>query len=235
MNVAASHGLARAKTSIKTVLFAALVLLVVLFVVSIVWKGKTAFSAYSTAIGQKDFDQGANRFIKGLFEVLMERLATNNGLQGADPAPGALFAEIEKRRNAVKSDFEPGLAALAQYDFPNKSVLLQELQAALDKANDFRKRADAALKQGRDQRDETLRKTFIPVMTDSVNAALKVWFSALYTTAKSDPQLALLASIKEIGWQMRDWSGKERSNVASSIAAGAALTPDMILANALRI
>ncbi len=232
MNVAASHGLARAKTSIKTVLFAALVLLVVLFVVSIVWKGKTAFSAYSTAIGQKDFDQGANRFIKGLFEVLMERLATNNGLQGADPAPGALLAEIEKRRNAVKSDFEPGLAALAQYDFPNKSVLLQELQAALDKANDFRKRADAALKQGRDQRDETLRKTFIPVMTDSVNAALKVWFSALYTTAKSDPQLALLASIKEIGWQMRDWSGKERSNVASSIAAGAALTPDMILANA---
>jgi len=232
MNVAASHGLARAKTSIKTVLFAALGLLVVLFVVSIVWKGKTAFSAYSTAIGQKDFDQGANRFIKGLFEVLMERLATNNGLQGADPAPAALLAEIEKRRNAVKSDFEPGLAALAQYDFPNKSVLLQELQAALDKANDFRKRADAALKQGRDQRDETLRKTFIPVMTDSVNAALKVWFSALYTTAKSDPQLALLASIKEIGWQMRDWSGKERSNVASSIAAGAALTPDMILANA---
>src|SRR6195256_1884796 len=31
---------------------------------------------------------------------------------------------------------------------------------------------------------------------------------------------------------MRDWAGKERSNVASSIAAGAALTPDMIAANA---
>ncbi len=91
---------------------------------------------------------------------------------------------------------------------------------------------DAALKQGRDQRDETLRKTFIPVVTDSVNAALKVWFSALYTTAKNDPQLAVLASIKEIGFQMRDWAGKERSNVASSIAAGAALTPDMIAANA---
>jgi methyl-accepting chemotaxis protein len=232
MNVAASHGLAPARTSIKTVLFAALGVLAVLFVASIVWKGKSTFSAYSTAVAQKEFDRGANRFIKGLFEVLMERLATNNGLQGAEPAPAAVLAEIEKRRNAVKNDFEPGLAALAQYDFPNKSALMQELQAALDKANDFRKRADAALKQGRDQRDETLRKTFIPVMTDSVNAALKVWFSALYTTAKNDPQLALLASIKEIGWQMRDWSGKERSNVASSIAAGAALTPEMILANA---
>jgi methyl-accepting chemotaxis protein len=232
MNVAASHGLAPARASIKTVVFAALGVLALLFVASIVWKGKSTFSAYSTAVAQKEFDRGANRFIKGLFEVLMERLATNNGLQGADPAPAAVLAEIEKRRNAVKNDFEPGLAALAQYDFPSKSALMQELQAALDKANDFRKRADAALKQGRDQRDETLRKTFIPVMTDSVNAALKVWFSALYTTAKSDPQLALLASIKEIGWQMRDWSGKERSNVASSIAAGAALTPDMILANA---
>jgi len=232
MNVAASHGLAPARTSIKTVLFAALGVLAVLFVASIVWKGKSTFSAYSTAVAQKEFDRGANRFIKGLFEVLMERLATNNGLQGADPAPAAVLAEIEKRRNAVKADFDPGLAVLAQRDFPNKSVLMQELQAALDKVNDFRTRADAALKQGRDQRDETLRKTFIPVVTDSVNAALKVWFSALYTTARNDPQLALLASIKEIGWQMRDWSGKERSNVASSIAAGAALTPDMILANA---
>jgi methyl-accepting chemotaxis protein len=232
MNVAASHGLAPARTSIKTVLFAALGVLAVLFVASIVWKGKSTFSAYSTAVAQKEFDRGANRFIKGLFEVLMERLATNNGLQGADPAPAPVLAEIEKRRNAVKADFDPGLAVLAQRDFPNKSALMQELQAALDKVNDFRTRADAALKQGRDQRDETLRKTFIPVVTDSVNAALKVWFSALYTTAKNDPQLAVLASIKEIGFQMRDWAGKERSNVASSIAAGAALTPDMILANA---
>jgi methyl-accepting chemotaxis protein len=213
-------------------LFGALGLLAVLFVGSIVWKGKTTLVAYTDAVGQKEFDQGANRFIKGLFEVLMERLATNNGLQAADPAAAPVLAEIEKRRSAVKKDFDAGLAALAQRDFPNKQALMQDLQAALGKANDFRQRADSALKQGRDQRDETLRKTFIPVITDSVNAALKVWFSALYTTAKNDPQLASLASIKEIGWQMRDQAGKERSNVASSIAAGAALTPDMLTANA---
>jgi len=221
-----------AKKSIKTVLFSALGLLAMLFVAAITWKGNATLATYAAAVGQKEFDRGGNRFIKGLFEVLMERLATNNGLQGADPAPAVVVAEIEKRRNTVKSDFDPGLAVLAQRDFPNKPVLMQELKAALDKANDFRTRADAALKQGRDQRDETLRKTFIPVMTGSVNAALKVWFSALYINAKSDPQLAVLASIKEVGWQMRDWAGKERSNVASSITAGAALTPEMISANA---
>jgi methyl-accepting chemotaxis protein len=218
--------------SIKSVLFAALGLLAMLFVAAIMWKGHGTLSTYMSAVGQKEFDRGANRLIKGLFEVLMERLATNNGLQGADPAPAAVVAEIEKRRAAVKADFDPGLAVLAKRDFPNKPALMQELQAALDKANDFRKRADAALKLGRDQRDEALRKTYIPVVTDSVNAALKVWFSALYTTAKNDPQLARLASIKEIGFQMRDWAGKERSYVSSSIAAGAALTPDMISANA---
>jgi hypothetical protein len=93
-----------AKSSIKTILFGALGVLVVLFVGSTLWKAKTAFTAYSAAVGQKEFDEGANRFIKGLFEVLMERLATNNGLQGVDPAPAAVLAEIEKRRNAVKSD-----------------------------------------------------------------------------------------------------------------------------------
>ena len=120
MTVAASHGLARARTSIKTVLFAALGVLAVLFVGSIVWKGKSTFSAYSTAVAQKEFDRGANRFIKGLFEVLMERLATNNGLQGADPAPAPVLAEIEKRRNAVKADFDPCPARAA--GFPGKSV-----------------------------------------------------------------------------------------------------------------
>jgi hypothetical protein len=127
MNATASKNVSSAKRSIKTVLFAALGLLAVLFAASIVWKGKTALSAYSAAIEQKSFDEGANRFIKGLFEVLMERLATNNGLLGADPAPAALVAEVEMRRAAVKNDFAPGLAILAQQDFPNKPVLLQEL------------------------------------------------------------------------------------------------------------
>jgi hypothetical protein len=94
MNTTVPTNHSPAKRSIKTVLFAALGVLTALFVASIVWKGQTTFSAYSTAIGQKEFDRGANRFIKGLFEVLMERLATNNGLQGADPAPATVLAEI---------------------------------------------------------------------------------------------------------------------------------------------
>ena len=61
MNIATSDRPARAKTSIKTVLFAALGVLVALFVSSIVWKGKSTFSAYSTAKGNWLADAGRRR------------------------------------------------------------------------------------------------------------------------------------------------------------------------------
>ena len=70
-------------------------------------------------------------------------------------------------------------------------------------------------------------------MTRQRERCAEVSFSALYNSAKSDPELALLESIKEIGWQMRNIAGRERSNVASLIAAGAGLTRDTLVANAV--
>ena len=71
MTTASRSTASPAKKSINTVLFGALGLMALLFVASIMWKGKTSYEAYSAAVGQKSFDEGANRFIKGLFEVLM--------------------------------------------------------------------------------------------------------------------------------------------------------------------
>ena len=218
--------------TVRGFLLAAFAILASIMVASLAWQGTASWSRHAALVDQAEFDRSANSFINGLFEVLMERLATNNALQAPDPAGSSVLAEIEKRRKAVKDNFDAGLAGLKQRDFPNKNKLMQDLDTALQKANDYRNRADGALKVVRDQRDENLRKTFIPVITDSVNAALKVWFSALYSTAKADAQLARLASIKEIGWRMRDTAGFERSNVASTIAAGAPLAADKVAANA---
>jgi hypothetical protein len=192
------------RLSIRIVVFGALGALGLLAVGKFGWEASRARDAYARTVDQREFDKGANQFITGLFEVLMERLFTNNGLQGANPADAAVYAEIEKRRRVVKDNFEPGVAALRSRDFPNKQALMQELNSAIEKANDYRKQADAALKLPRDQRNENLVKTFIPTITTSVNASLNVWFSALYATAKTDPALARLASIKELGWRMRD-------------------------------
>ena len=210
-----------ARRTVRGLMLVSLATLALIMMSSLLWQGTASWRHYRALIDHAEFDQGANRFISGLFEVLMERLATNNGLQAPSPADTSVLAEIEKRRNAVKGNFDAGLLVLKEREFPNKQRLLQELDAALRKANEYRNRADQALKVGRDQRDEELRKTFIPVITDSVNAALKVWFSALHSMDKGDPALARLASVKELGWRMRDIAGAERSNTAAAIAAGA--------------
>jgi methyl-accepting chemotaxis protein len=191
-----------------------------------------AWTAHRAAVDQMEFDGGANRLIAGLFEILMERLGTNNGLQAAEPADSAVLAEIERRRKAVRENFTLGLAMIEQRDFPDKQSLLGQLKIATQKANDYRTRADAALKLARDNRDQELRTNYIPVITDQVNAALKVWYSALYSTAKSDPALARLATIKELGFNMRDIAGLERSNIAQSISAGTPIAADKLVANA---
>jgi methyl-accepting chemotaxis protein len=220
-------------SSIKIILFGALGILILLSVGSLSTKVAGSWSAYSSGIKMRLFDQSANRYISGLFEVLLERGATGNALQAPAPADAAAIAEINQHRNAMKESFEVGLAEFKASDFPNKQTLLGDLNDALEKAADYRRRADAAMLLAKDARDEELRKNFIPVLTASVDAALKVWFSALYAAAKFDPALTRFAAIKEIGWRMRDIAGLERSTIGSAISAGVPLTPDRLAAIAI--
>ena len=216
--------------TLRTVLMIPVAALSLLLLAVCTWSIATSWRQYSGASETQEFDRAANKFIAGLYEVLMERLATNNGLQAPAPAGADVIGEIEKRRAAVKENFDSGLRMLEAMDFPNKATLMQELRRTLDLANAARSKADAALKLPRDQRDDTLLKTFIPVVTDSVNAALNLWFSALHSSAKSDPFLARLASIKEIGFRLRDTAGTERSHIAQAISAKAAIPADRLVA-----
>jgi hypothetical protein len=203
-----------------------------LLIVALGQRGLSAWQSYSSTKEIEAADAGANQFIAGVFEILMERLYTNNALQAADPVDAATLREIQTHRKAVKDNYEAGLAVLKEHAFPERDALLSALQSALAKANDYRSQADRAITMPRDQRDENLRKTFIPVITDSVNASLKVWFAALHDTAGGDPRLASLAVVKEIGWRMRDVAGTERSNIAAAISAGTPVPADRIAANA---
>lgn len=218
--------------SIKAMLFACTGALSILLIAGFGWNAMEAWQRFNAARQIQVFDKGANMFVTGLFEVLMERLYTNNGLQAEGPAAPALLKDIDKRRAAVRENYQAGLAELKTRDFPGKPDLLAALDGALAKADESRAMADKALALPRDQRDATLLKTFIPTITASVNASLKVWFSALHRAAQDDPALSNLATIKEIGWMMRDVAGRERSNISQAIAAGQPVPPAKIIDNA---
>jgi methyl-accepting chemotaxis protein len=210
-------------------LFAALGGLAFMLVAILCWNGLDTWRTYRAAVDTKDLDAGVNRFIAGLYEVLLERLETNNALQAPAPTTPAVIGKIEAFRKVIKENFDPGLAAIERRDFPNKQALLRDLRTALEKANDYRRKADEAIKLPRERRDDNLVKTFTPVITESVNAALQVWFTVLHSSVTNDPQLIRLATIKDIGWEMRNYSGQERAIVASAIAAGQPIPADRLI------
>lgn len=195
------------------------------------WNAAVGWGALSSAKAAQEADNAANRLAAGLFEVLMERLATNNALQAAGAAGPEVLREIERRRAAVRDNFQPGLASLSQRDFPGRDSLLRELRTALERADAIRRAADEALRLPRDRRDPALLRDYVPTITASVNAALAVWFPASHAVA-ADPVLARLAVTKEIGWRLRDTAGFERSNIASAMNAGQPVAVDRIAANA---
>jgi methyl-accepting chemotaxis protein len=195
-------------------------------------EGLYAWRKLDTVRQTQAFDSGANRFIAGLFEILMERLATNNGLQAASPAGPETLAEITRRRATVQQNFDAGLATLQQFDFPNKAALMASLNSALTAANEARRLADRDLKLPREGRDQALLKSYVPTISASVSAALNVWFSTLHHSARNDAYLARLAVIKELGFRMRDVAGMERSNIGSAIAGGQPLSAAAVADNA---
>ena len=220
------------RLSIRATLFLGLAATAGFAALALGWQARLDWRALRGAEAAREADEGANRFAAGLFEVLMERLATNNALQAEAPADAAVLAEIARRRAAVAANFAPGRAALAALDFPGREALLRDLDAALARADAMRRQADAAIAQPRAARDAALRRDFVPVITASVNASLGVWFAASHAAAAVDPVLARLAMVKEIGWRLRDTAGFERSNIASAIAAGQPVAADRVAANA---
>jgi len=218
--------------SIRTSLLGTVCALSLLAAGALGWHAVEDVAVLREAEAAREADLGANHFAAGLFEVLMERLATNNALQAAGPADAAALREIETRRAAVAANFTPGLEILSAQAFPGREAVLGRLRAALSSADNMRKRADAAIRLPREQRDEALRRDYVPTISASVNAALDVWFSASHAVAAADPVLARLAVVKELGWRLRDISGGERSNVASAISAGQPVPADQVAASA---
>jgi len=184
--------------------------------------------AYRSAIEQRQFDTATNQYVRGIYEILLERVDTNNALAASDPAGPATIASIAQHRELLKRNLETVLPTIERLQFPDKDRLISTLNAAQQKADLYRHRADEALKLPLVRRDDALRRDFIPVLSKSADAALDLWFAALYSTSKDDAVLARLAPIEEIGWRMRDLGGRERSQVAAAIVAGTAIAPERL-------
>jgi methyl-accepting chemotaxis protein len=189
-----------------------------------------AWTSYRNAQLVKDQTAAANNLIAGVYEILMERLATNNALQANDPAGADVLKEMEVRRTPAVAKLNSAYTTLTEQAFPNKAAILAEFKGAMEKANSYRAKADTAVKQAKSARDADTVKNLYPALTELTISAQKAWAALLNNTSRLDPELARLSNVRILAWNLRDTAGYERSHIAQSISAKVAIPADKLTA-----
>jgi len=172
----------------------------------------------------------ANTLIAGVYEILLERLETNNALLAEQPAGSDVLSAIEKNRSVAVAKISAAYADLSGLEFPNKASLLGELKAAIDKANTYRAKADAAMKQAKAGRDADTIKNLFVSLSDLSAMSQKVWGAVLSNISEYDPELGRLSNLRMLAWNLRDIAGIERSHIAAAIPSKSAIPTDKLTA-----
>jgi methyl-accepting chemotaxis protein len=211
-----------------------LVIVFALFLPILVWQlGKDTIQSFRAYGDMKILDRqnaAANALIAGVYEILMERLATNNALLAEPPAGSDVIEAIGKRRSAAVAKISAAYADLSVQEFPNKAALLGDLKAAIDKANNYRAKADAAVKQAKAGRDADTVKNLFVSLSDLSVVSQKVWAAALSNTSQYDPELGRLSNLRMLAWNLRDIAGFERSHISGVIPSKSAIPADKLIA-----
>lgn len=181
-----------------------------------------SWSAYRAADAADAENAAGNMLIAGVSNILIERALINSALQQSQPAGANNVEAILARRTAANSKIGPAIKILETKEFPRKKELLTVFNAALEKADLYRKKSDDALKQDKAARDPDTVANAYKVLSDFVGKAEALW-SGLLGNAK-ESELSRLAQIKFLAWTMRDTAGKERSGIGRAIAAKESLS-----------
>lgn len=170
----------------------------------------------------------ANALIAGVYEILIERQYVNNALKAANPASSADIANIEKRRTAATTKIQGAYAELLKQDFPNKAAAIADFEKALEKATAYRRSSDAAIRLGAAARDADTVKNSYAVLSAFVAATQKLWNGVMRNASQLDPEIARLANIRVLAWNMRETAGQERAAISESISSKTPLSPDSL-------
>ena len=73
-------------------------------------------------------------------------------------------------------------------------------------------------------------KNLYTALTELTVSAQKAWAALLNNTSGIDPELARLSNVKFLAWNLRDTAGYERSHIAQSMSAKAAIPADKLAA-----
>lgn len=205
--------------SIRVLLLSAIGFLSILLITALGLQAAGAWVAYRTAAQYAVLNEATDIYITGLQDLVKERLATNNALQGDVAITAEDAAAIAAIRRDADAQLAEGLARIAAvqsaaaHDEQFKTV-----RSNLQKLVKIRASADAALAQTYTKRDRKLLKDYVADTTMIIDAAVNAWRRVSRESAGSDAALRDLAQIRDFAWSLQDIAERERLTISQVIA-----------------
>jgi methyl-accepting chemotaxis protein len=188
---------------------------------------RAAWTEWGLAAQALKMDLAGNRLNEGLFELLLERAATNAALNAPAAISAAGRASIERSRRQFDAKVTEAREAMLRSGAPEARRMLAELEHGLTRLGALRSRADAELGRPFGERQaDFARSGFFREMSGFVELQQGIWALLLQQGGVIDPLVARVNALKQGSWLARDAAGRERSTVANALSAVRALTAD---------
>jgi methyl-accepting chemotaxis protein len=172
-------------------------------------------------------DLAGNRLNEALFELLLERAATNAALNAPNAIAAPQSEAILRSRRQFDAKLNEARAALLRSQSADTQRMLRELEEGVARLTELRGRADAELARPLTGRTaEFARGGFFREMSAFVELQQGIWALLLQRGGAIDPMVARVNALKQGSWLARDAAGRERSTVANALSATRALTAD---------
>ena len=172
-------------------------------------------------------DQAGNRLNEALFELLLERAASNAAL-GANSAIGAASrATIDRSRRQFDAKLSEARDAMLRSGAPDAQRMLNDLEQGITRLAALRQRADAEMARPLAERQADFAGGgFFREMSAFVELQQGIWALLLQQGGAIDPLVARVNALKQASWLARDAAGRERSTVANVVSANRSPTGD---------
>ena len=213
------------KFTVKTSLLTIVTILSVLMIVNMSMSAMAAWSLRQEVEVANKANVVSDGFLKAAGNWAVERGVTNASLSGANPVSKTNRDTIDDRRKTADAAFQSAMEAVKDSDlsFADKASLLSQVNQKHADVKAIRDRADAALRQYKDDRDAGLLSGFVPTMTALIMQSRDVRTS-MTNELITDPSLNALNNLKHFSWVTSEYAGRERAVVGGTISSGAAIT-----------
>jgi len=205
--------------TIRSLLLAAVGFLSLLLLTALALQAANAWVTYRSAAQFVVMNEATNLYIRGLQELVKERLATNNALQGdiaITAADNKVIAEFRRKADTLLNDSLNRIADIqeaAAHDDQFKAF-----RANLEKLQQIRTAADTAMALPIAKRDRAFMKDYVANTTMVIDTAINAWRRVSRESAGSDGTLRDLAQIRDMAWSLQDTAERERLAISQAIA-----------------